>query len=318
MSTQAWDVDVDGAEHRVTVDTDSKTGRTAIRVDGRMAGRTFLASEEERDFSVGSAVYVLRRLDDGTFDLDVGIPDPMVDDFTTRAKNPDSEGSGRRTIGRFILLAALAGTFWWAWQASVYMRASWSEWSSNDPRVVIDFPGEVAVDSRRATARYRDHTYVLEHSKIQPLAEYLAPTTLTKAVKQNWPGADMESISETRIPGRDAVKYVLHVSAQGEHPPATLRGIATVHQDTMYLAWVATPRGEKETADVSRFIRSIKLPREYAYNWSERRAADKYVAQSEQEMLREASLNVRLMGLMAKVAGLILVIVIVYFSLIRR
>jgi hypothetical protein len=312
MSTQAWDVDVDGAPHRITVDPDVKTGRTAIRVDGKMATRPFLADEEEREFSVGSSAYILRRMEDGTFDLDVGVSEPVNTVIVDAARAETDDKSGRRTLGKAIILAILAGSIWWAWKASVYMRVPWSEWSSNEPRVLMDFPGQPETEPRRVTARYRRHTYVLEHRRIEPLMEYLAPSLLTKAVKQNWARAEIESIGETRMPGRDAVRYVIHVR------DATLRGIATVHQDTMYLAWVETPRGEEETADVSRFLRSIKLPREYAYDFSGRREADKYVAQAEREMLREASLNVRLMGLMPRIAGLLLVIVIVYFSLIRR
>ena len=61
MAEAKWTVDVGGVEHLVALQTDAQTGRTAIRVDGRIAGRPLSGTDQERVILVGYAKYFVRR-----------------------------------------------------------------------------------------------------------------------------------------------------------------------------------------------------------------------------------------------------------------
>jgi hypothetical protein len=326
MSTLAWTVDVDGAEHRINIETDAQSGRTAIRVDGKIAGRPMLPGEEEREFHVGRGVYILRRMEDGSFDLDVGMPDPIVQE--TRKKPPAS--NQRRAITA-VFVAAMAGILWWGWVASAYLRISWFDWSLPSAGVAMEFPAEPEDVTRKQgegeaekvipsfRARYRDHTYVLEQYDLQaPMTEAASLGLVRQSVKEAWPDGDVQ-FSDTRVSSRDAVQYLVSLPAADNQPAVTLRGIGAVHATHMYFAWVQTPPGEAQTIEVPHFLHSIKLPRDFAFVGNpSHNAAAAFVAQSQKEAMREMQLSSWLMQMIARVGGLALAVVIIYVWLIRR
>lgn len=287
MSTQAWTVDVDGVEHRISVATDPATGRTAIRVDDRMAARPMPAEETEREFSVGTRNYLLRRMPDGSFDLDIAPGDPAMLAAAARSasmsaalspRKKQRSGAARAVPAVFFLLALACG--WWAWNSSAYFRVPWQEWSDGKYQVKVDLPG-APVDATRQlkmpdggnhevrsfNATYRDHVYVIEHFDMGGwLHEHEAPKVLKEEITESWKGrGEIASIEETRIANRDAMRYVVNVPAEGEDPPVTLQGVALVHGPRMFFAWVETPPEDLDSADVNHFVRSVRLPFDYAY-----------------------------------------------------
>jgi hypothetical protein len=276
VSTQAWTVDVGGAQHRITADTDAENGRTSIRVDGRMAARPVNAEEEEREFPVGSMTYVLRRLPDQTFDLDVAATSGAAISASAGVSTAVERREARDLAKRPRKLAFAAGFvvlvlvgLWWAWHSTVYLRVPWKEWCSRTARVQVEFPGDPAGTEEEGTftARYREHTYVLQHHDMgAPIPEREASRILTAAVNEAWKGKAIDGLSPTRVSNRDAVQFTVQEPAGGEKPARTIRGVATVHQRYLYLAWAETPPGESQGRDVEHYLHSIRLPFEYAYD----------------------------------------------------
>ena len=110
MSEQTWTVDVDGRKHTVTVDHDWQSRRATIRVDGRMAVKPMSGEESERAVPVGSTPYVIRRLENDTFDLDIP-PEVFLDRAASGAPLGKTRSGSRqvpeeRGIGRRIAMIA--------------------------------------------------------------------------------------------------------------------------------------------------------------------------------------------------------------------
>jgi hypothetical protein len=286
MSGQAWTVDVDGTSHRIAVEEDLESGRASIRVDGKMATRAIGAGEQEREFPVGSMIYVLRRLPGGTFDLDVAIGSTAAISSTAgkssvaERREERMRGKRPRALGLAAVMAVIVvASLWSAWSGTAYLRVPWKEWYSPSARVMVDFPGDpqggdTQVDRGAGPlgegsfhAKYRDHSYVLEHHDMgAPILERDAPRVLTDAVNAAWNGRPFDELSGTRVSNRDGVQFVLNTPAAGATPATIVRGVAAIHQRHLILAWVETPAGESQDADVQHFLQSVRLPFEYAYD----------------------------------------------------
>jgi len=329
MSAEKWDVEVGGVKHRVVVETDATTQRTSIRVDGRMAGRPLAATEEDRQFLVGPQPYLLRRMPDGTFDLDIAPGEPAQPSAAaTQAPQKSAAAGNSRTVLAAVLLVVVVALGWWTWDSTTYLRVPWKKFQAPGGEVTIDFPGDPADESRdeevdgetvrvaRFTARYGDHDYVLEQEDMgEPIMENFAPKILAEEVRSAW-GSAVKETSDTVRSGRDAVAYVADFPPTGEDRAVTMRGIVMVHQSRLYTAWVEVPLGEEETADVTRFLRSIKLPKEYAFhrrgarrNYEERLAEH----QNRSEENKKIGRPFRMIGVIARLFVTIVAFVIWVF-----
>ncbi|HEV7764499.1 MAG TPA: hypothetical protein VGQ76_05820 [Thermoanaerobaculia bacterium] len=116
-TSRSWTVDVDGAERRVAVETDPESGRTQIRVDGRMAARPMGAQETERTFMIGSVGYVLRRDENGELELDIDLdaaPLPVVAPPAWKMKEATEKRPSRwpKVIGVILTLALIPLARW--------------------------------------------------------------------------------------------------------------------------------------------------------------------------------------------------------------
>ncbi len=329
MSTQAWTVQVERVSHRITLESDPESGRASIRVDGKMATRPLGPDEEEREFRVGAATYVLRRLPDGAFDLDLlpGYADPALAPPTPAAKRKKEKSLRSRLIG-YAVLGVVAAMLWWAWDSTAYLRVPWKEWTSPPAAVTIDFPSEPETTTSRIgsgqdaplltnhEARYRRHLYVLQHYDLpEPIPEPQAPSFLTSEVQDLWKGSELEPLSETRVSNRDAIHYVAHLEADGDHPATTVRGLATLHQSRVYLAWVETPLRESETWDVDRYLHSMHLPRDYPYAGAPNLAKRVQELVRQHEQLREVSTNLRLISIFSRLAVAVVALILGIFAL---
>jgi hypothetical protein len=336
MSTQAWTVDSDGVEHRVSVATDAATGRTAIRLNDRMAARPIAPDEMEREFSVGSQTFLLRRMPDGSFDLDVAPGDPAALASAAAAASTASlssrkqKGSARgRLIAAGMILIA-AGLAWWAWDGSKYSRVPWQQWSDGGHQVTIDLPG-APVDATRElpmpdggrheirsfNAAYRDHLYVVEHFDMGgPIYEHEIAQVLKDEITAAWKErGEIASVVETRISNRDAMQYVVHLPAEGKEPPLTLQGVATVHGPRMYFAWVETPQSDIDTADVNRFVRSMRLPSDDAYLRSSLPQVDRAQRASNRARMEELRTTSRLMRMEIRVIIAVTTLVVMLLAI---
>src|SRR5687768_6793689 len=133
---KSWNVDVDGAERRVVAETDPESGRTQIRVDGRMAARPMGAHESERKFTVGLTGYVLRRDDAGELDLDLDpdAPLPAVAPPAYKQKEP-IEKPRSATKGKIlgvILTLLIIPAVRWGTDVVRYMRVPWKVYDPAD------------------------------------------------------------------------------------------------------------------------------------------------------------------------------------------
>src|SRR5712691_11447822 len=149
MSSQKWDVDVQGTRHVVTVDYDWQSGRATIRVNGRLSVKPMTHGETEREVPIGSALYIVRRLENDTFDLDVApetFLNPLVATGNARQGRPnvrptmggkplpkESSGIGGRIvaiIGGIVVLFAVVGIFRAGRQVSQYASVPWRPYSA--------------------------------------------------------------------------------------------------------------------------------------------------------------------------------------------
>lgn len=76
MASQAVPIILASGRKELLIETDSQSGRTAVRLDGRAVMRPLAPGEEEREFIVDSSKFILRRMPNGEFDVDYAPPDP--------------------------------------------------------------------------------------------------------------------------------------------------------------------------------------------------------------------------------------------------
>ena len=144
MSSQVVTVAIPGTRKELVLETDPATGRTAGRVDGRAVMRPLAANEDEREFTVGSLQYVLRRMDDGGFDVDItlstlGAPRDPIAAYNLEASFPPKETKSRFAVSSVVVgLVLLLG-----WRvASRSLRTFFG--SFGDPVEVTSFTCEPA------------------------------------------------------------------------------------------------------------------------------------------------------------------------------
>ena len=111
MGPHAVTVAIPGSGKELVLETDPATGRTSARVDGRAVMRPLAATEDEQEFSVGQRRYVLRRLDEGGFYVDITLPATGAggNRISSPPKRTTSRfGAGTAVVGLVLVLAGYA------------------------------------------------------------------------------------------------------------------------------------------------------------------------------------------------------------------
>lgn len=284
MNNQSWTVHAEGVPREVTVDFDPQSGRTFIRMDGRMAAKPMSAEEDEREVMVGNDRYVLRKLPGNTYDLDLAPPDVTTsrDGIRTTSRQwtapgttkvPQKEKSdvpiGRWIFKTVVVILILAAVGWFR-NALAYMRVPWESYTGPNAKYRLKFAGPPEQDGNKLRTRYRDHWYVLEWVDLGgPLHPSVADTALTKylgAIVKDEKAELIESKSIT-YQGKFARSFIMQMPESERWSEGTARGNIILTNYRVYIIYAYVPRGESLSFDVGEFLRSLELPEEPEPNW---------------------------------------------------
>jgi hypothetical protein len=283
MSTNTWAVEVDGVAHQIVLAADPQSGKTVIRVDGRMAARPMAPEESEREFRVGSMTYLLRRSQEGVFDLDIAPPDLTngapaqawsggAKTLSKRLPQAEEKSGTMATVLKVAGTAVVAVLLYWGWDALMYMRVPWQHW--NGPSVRVDFPKEPArhvehytVEGQQyeyvaMTADYRKHGYALAWWQLGGVVpdekvDEVQKVFVDELIKE-WRGKVIQR-GPARVSSREGIHFVLQVPKSEKYPAGTIRGQLAHYNGRVYVQFAFVPRGAAFSFDVGEFLRSMKF-----------------------------------------------------------
>ena len=277
-SPRSWTVDVDGSERHVTAETDPESGRTQIRVDGRMAARPLGANDPDRQFTIGSVAYVLRRTDEGELDLDLdpNAPLPAVAPPAYKLKGPKEKprGLGRMIFG-VVITVLLIPAVRWTVDAVQYMRVPWQVHDAPDRRWRISFPtppeettenisaGGMSLRTVKLVSRYRRHIYALEWVQF-PF--YIPPEKeselMTSALDAMVKGESAQLIKKewATISMQYSLHFFMRMPKNKDWSGGTARGHIVRSGNRLYIVYAYVPPRETLSFDVGEFLRSLRLP----------------------------------------------------------
>jgi hypothetical protein len=276
MSTQTWIVHVDGAQREVFVDTDPATGRTALRVDGRMAGRPMSSAEDEREIAVGSERFIIRRMAGGAFDLDKAPPDaasiaaarngtaPPRRTPAAAAVKTKSQVPVGKIISAVLVTIVLAVVVPYVKKTVAYFKVPWQTYVHSDRSFRVNIVGKPETKGGKLLSRYRDHAYVLEWidaGGVIPVENErrILDGALSSIVKTH--SATLVNSEYAARHGRGAKTFTAQFPEQKGWSRGTVRGEIIVDASRVYFLWAFTPQGESLSFDVGEYLRSFELPR---------------------------------------------------------
>ncbi|HYM59489.1 MAG TPA: hypothetical protein VEZ11_01210 [Thermoanaerobaculia bacterium] len=276
MTHQAWSVDVDGAERSVTADSDPETGKTVVRVDGRLVAKPLSPADREREFAVGSSRYSVRRSADGGFDLDFVSQEVAAVHPTLQGTTPLPER--RWTTGRIVwaIVGIVVGLFIArvAWISAQYMRVPWKTYASPDGAFKAIFPGDPTEETEDLNLKgdiwsfhmlhgtYRAHTYVLGYFDAHMVVvEQNSDSLLDRFLGGVASGEKMVLSSKQKTTFRrdHALDFTADVPKTEEHGTAAARGRLVLHGRRFYMIWTIVPVGQTSAYDVEKFIKGFDL-----------------------------------------------------------
>jgi hypothetical protein len=280
-SPKTWTVDVDGAEHKILVETDAETGKTQIRVDGRAAARPLGPQESARQFSIGSTYYVLRRDEGGELELDLD-PDPPAETVAAPAyklpppvEKPPSRIKGK-IIGVVIALLIIPATRWTI-DVVRYMRVPWKIYDPADHQFRISFPTEPeetrdsitagynTLRSVKLQSRYHNHLYVLEWIELPQIIPREAEAELISGALDGIVKGEQAKLVQngwSRVARRDAMHFIMQMPKNQDWSGGTARGHLVRSGRRIYIQYAYVPRRESLAFDVGEYLRSLDLPDE--------------------------------------------------------
>jgi hypothetical protein len=281
MSEQTWRVDVDGIERNVTVDTDPESGRTVIRVDGRLAAKPLSPADREREFAVGTSRYSLQRSAQGGFSLDL-VSREVAAGFvhtTHRGTTQVPEPERRWTTGRIVwaIVGIVLGLFIArvAWISAQYMRVPWKPYASSDGAFKTIFPGDPTEETEALNlagdiwtfhmlqGTYRAHTYMLGYFDAHMvIVEQNSDALLDRFLGGVASGEKMVLSSKQKTTFRrdHALDFTADVPKTEEHGRAAARGRIVLHGRRFYMIWAIVPMGQTSAYDVEKFLKGFDLP----------------------------------------------------------
>ena len=287
MPDQTWKVDVEGVRHTITAERDPTTGRSMIRVDGRMATRPMTDAEDEREITIGSARYVVRRVDD-SFDLDIP-PEVFLErnaKAASRETTSAAAGGGRRklifrVIGAIVAVIIVIGLIRFGRYGFAYMRVPWKPFAAADSTFKVNFAGEPVRSEEKINingdiwnfvsfvSKYKNHYYAVEYVDMHTIVtEKSAPEVLNRFF-DGWMTAigatvlEKEPISLARNPAISFTSRLPKGSGEGEEKlkaDARKRGVIALRGNRIVVASTASAEADPISVDLTKFLDSFELP----------------------------------------------------------
>jgi hypothetical protein len=291
MSATTWTVDVDGVRRTISVERDAKTGRTMIRVDGRMVARPMSEEEEERQVPVGGTIYVIRRIGEDKFDLDVppetflsSAPKTMARGSIRSREKQESSGSGRKigaAIGGTIVILIVLALLRVGREGFAYMRVPWKPFKPADGSFSVNFAGDPKQETESMNllgdmwnivsyqSKYKNHFYVVQYIDTHAVVtEKNAPNLLSQYL-DGWMDA-LEAKLQTKEPAslsrNPAIRFVADVpkgAGKGDQRlpvDAVMRGTIAMRGRRILVAWTLAGKGDRIVADLTKFLESFEIP----------------------------------------------------------
>ena len=295
MSGRTWTVDVDGVKHSIVVDYDPKTERAAVRVDGRLTSKPMSAGEDEREVPVGSARYVVRRRENGEFDLDIppevfreraaqGRPlNPRRPTSNVKASLQQQQPSRiKKWIGGVVVAFIVIGLLRYGARGLQYMRVPWQQYEESDGSFKAKFPDVPRAEEDSANINgdrwqfhsrvgsYKNHVYAVEYADLKIVVVESNAQSIMKKFLQGWVhdvGGSLLSSDETFVARNPALRFDMSIPAGADMGGETklpvqarARGFFTVRDHRMYIAYTLAAAGDPFSTDLQQFLDSFTIP----------------------------------------------------------
>jgi len=259
-----WTVVVNRREHEIRVDEDPQTGKTFVRVDGRVVAKPMSAEDEEREVVVDGAAYrVMRHATDG-FAIDL-VPRARKD-LTQSAK---STGRWKMPllIGAALLVIVLIVRV--GWFAS-YSHIRWTPYHGDE--FSIAFPHQPKVENRSRgdaiTTSFKKHMFMLQYGNLSNPINREGSGRLMRELLEETAKAEAGEITSQDGDdwmGHPSIAYSIKVPAGGDHPAGRETGrIVMSSYKRFYQYFTFVPLDDPITEDTDHFLASFEIPAEQA------------------------------------------------------
>jgi len=270
MSTKSWTVTVDGQKQTITVDVDAQTRRAMIRVNGRVVAKPMSAGDSERQISVGSVAYVVRRDEKDNFDLDIP-PEVFLNRMTAEKKANAKSGSVVGwAIGAIVLVVVVAGLLRFGRRGLDYMKVPWQPYASSDGSFTAKFPNAPSenVEEKNINgdiwsiksllSEYKGHAYAVQYIDMKTVVTDQSSDTVMDRFFQGWTSAmsgHVESKEKTSLARNHAFNFVVVVPPQADiKVSARLRGVFALRGNRLFIVWAGAAQGDPFSKDLSEFL----------------------------------------------------------------
>lgn len=266
MTQQTFDVSVGNETQRLEVALDPESGKTTIRLNGRMAARPMLPSDESRDVQIGTDRYQLLRRGDGEFELEfIGGLEVQTLAQAQAAAKLDAEAmspSGYLPVGKIIAGVVLLVVIALALPAIKNgLGIGWYQHKSADGRFTFQMPEPPAADEHMTAGlkvleyigRSGEHEFYVGYvdlpdympaEQIGPMINAMRDGLLKRyqavAVRDQDTALGSEIVARSEATGDD---YKFRIILSGKR---------------IYLLGAAAPEGELGSMAVMRFFINFK------------------------------------------------------------
>jgi hypothetical protein len=290
MSDNTFNVDMDGERHVITVAVDPETKRVAIRVDGRIAARPMAPEELEREVPVGNLKYVVRRLDNDAFDLDLApVAEPeQFEQFPQEGDPgmpvqpqhpPQKEKSGGGGLKWLMVIAVIAAGFFLSrtLMRRFEYRVAWMPYSAPDGSFKANYSGLPNEDTKTGnydgetwnvksvSSKFKNHSYLVEYVDHDGVVTAAGAPTLIQDYFGRWAkqmNASVLSQETASVGGNPALKFVIKIpaSADGAGGETVAPGVVAFRSKRVFFVSAAAPEGDQSLPDLGAFVSSFELP----------------------------------------------------------
>jgi hypothetical protein len=281
MSARTWTVDVDGVEHTILVDFDPKSRRAPIRVDGKLTAKPMAADDTEREIRIGDVRYIVRRLENDDFTLDIS-PEVFLNKATKRRVSESTRGRPGIGvwIGVVVALVIVAALVRFGMRGLQYMRVPWQPYASADGAFKAKFP---ATPSERQETQningdlwtfhslqsdYKNHFFAVEYADLKlVVVEANAQAWLDRFLSgmATSVGGSVVSREKTSRARNPAVEFEVMVPASteigGQKLPvaARVRGLMVIRGNRMFVATTVAAAADPFSRDQREFIEAFEI-----------------------------------------------------------
>jgi hypothetical protein len=293
MSATTWTVDVDGVVHTISVEVNPEARRAMIRVDGRPAAKPLSDEETERQIAVGTKQYLLRRIGDDTFDLDIAPATFLNPAHPATAARPRARTQSqpmppqRSVLGKILKIAGgviavlfVIGLLRIGSQGLAYKNVPWQPYRADDGSFKVNLAGEPQESSEERNiggeiwkvvtlkSKYRNHFYLVDYVDVhRVVTEANQPELLQQFFSAVMGALTAKNIEQekTTMARNPAIRFVAHLPkglGEGEEKlnvDARMKGEIVMRDNRIILAYSLAAESDPISWDRDKFIESFEV-----------------------------------------------------------